>query len=138
MKNSVAVVTGASQGIGRSTAIRLAKDFSSVVLVARNAQELDETAAEVCKSGAEPLTIALDLSQVASPETVIKVVAFVVYYNEGRKVVYLDAPDCFHPEFRELKNLDLTDTVLCELCRRTAHAAKVKASMCAAGILDGL
>lgn len=72
MKNSVAVVTGASQGIGRSTAIRLAQDFSSVVLVARNAQELDETAAEVRKNGAEPLTIALDLSQATSPETVIK------------------------------------------------------------------
>ena len=72
MKNSVAVVTGASQGIGRSTAIRLARDFSSVVLVARNAQELDETAAEVRKNGAEPLTIALDLSQVVSPETVLK------------------------------------------------------------------
>jgi NAD(P)-dependent dehydrogenase (short-subunit alcohol dehydrogenase family) len=30
MNNSVAIVTGASQGIGRSTAIRLAKDFSSL------------------------------------------------------------------------------------------------------------
>jgi 3-oxoacyl-[acyl-carrier protein] reductase len=29
MKNSVAIVTGASQGIGRSTAIRLARDFSA-------------------------------------------------------------------------------------------------------------
>ena len=38
MKNSVAIVTGASQGIGRSTAIRLARDFSAVVLAARNAQ----------------------------------------------------------------------------------------------------
>jgi len=37
MKNSVAIVTGASQGIGRSTAIRLAQDFSVVVLAARNA-----------------------------------------------------------------------------------------------------
>jgi 3-oxoacyl-[acyl-carrier protein] reductase len=72
MKNSIAIVTGASQGIGRSAAIRLAKDFSAVVLVARNEQELDETAAEVRKSGAEPLAIALDLSQVASPETVVK------------------------------------------------------------------
>jgi 3-oxoacyl-[acyl-carrier protein] reductase len=72
MKNSIAIVTGASQGIGRSAAIRLAKDFSAVVLVARNEQELDETAAEVRKNGAEPLAIALDLSQVASPETVVK------------------------------------------------------------------
>jgi 3-oxoacyl-[acyl-carrier protein] reductase len=72
MKNSVAIVTGASQGIGRSTAIRLAQDFSAVVLVARNAQELDETASEVRKNGAEALTIALDLSQIPASETVVK------------------------------------------------------------------
>lgn len=30
--SSVAIVSGASQGIGRSTAIRLAKDFSAIVL----------------------------------------------------------------------------------------------------------
>lgn len=72
MNNSVAIVTGASQGIGRSTAIRLAQDFSAVVLVARNAQELEETAAQVRRSGAEPLTIALDLSQTSAPETIVK------------------------------------------------------------------
>jgi 3-oxoacyl-[acyl-carrier protein] reductase len=47
MKNPVAVVTGASQGIGRSTAIRLACDFSIVVLVARNAKGLEEVVAVV-------------------------------------------------------------------------------------------
>jgi 3-oxoacyl-[acyl-carrier protein] reductase len=72
MEKSIAIVTGASQGIGGSTAIRLAKDFSAVVLVARNAQELEETAAQVRQNGAEPLAIALDLSQVSAPETVVK------------------------------------------------------------------
>lgn len=72
MKNSVAIVTGASQGIGRSTAIRLAQDFSSVVLVARNQQELEETAAQVRQHGAEALIIALDLSETSAPEAVIK------------------------------------------------------------------
>ena len=72
MKDSVAIVTGASQGIGRSTAIRLAQDFSAVVLAARNGAELDEVATEVRKNGAEPLTIALDLSLPDSPETVVK------------------------------------------------------------------
>jgi 3-oxoacyl-[acyl-carrier protein] reductase len=72
MKNSVAVVTGASQGIGRSTAIRLARDFSAVVLVARNEHELADTATQIKQNGAEPLIIALDLSRVDAPETVVK------------------------------------------------------------------
>jgi len=72
MKNSVAIVSGASQGIGRSTAIRLARDFSSVVLVARNGGALDTVADEVRQNGCEPLPIALDLSQPGSPEIVIQ------------------------------------------------------------------
>jgi 3-oxoacyl-[acyl-carrier protein] reductase len=72
MKNSVAVVTGASQGIGRSTAIRLAKDFGVIVLVARSADALVEVSDEVRSAGAEPRSIALDLSRVESPEKVIE------------------------------------------------------------------
>jgi 3-oxoacyl-[acyl-carrier protein] reductase len=41
MSRSVAIVTGASQGIGQATAIRLARDFSSLVLVARNRANLE-------------------------------------------------------------------------------------------------
>jgi 3-oxoacyl-[acyl-carrier protein] reductase len=68
---SVAIVTGASQGIGRATAERLAKDFSAVVLAARNAEELQNTAAVVKSAGAEPLPCALDLRQ---PEAADKLV----------------------------------------------------------------
>jgi 3-oxoacyl-[acyl-carrier protein] reductase len=52
MTKSVAIVTGASQGIGRATAIRLAKDFSAITLVARDRKNLDETAAAVTAAGA--------------------------------------------------------------------------------------
>ena len=72
MKNSVAIVTGASQGIGRSTAIRLARDFSAVVLAARNEEALEKVAEAVKKIGAEPLSCALDLSEVEASERLIK------------------------------------------------------------------
>ena len=44
---SVAVVTGASQGIGRAAALRLALDFSAVVLVARDKENLETAASEI-------------------------------------------------------------------------------------------
>ncbi|MGO4722351.1 MULTISPECIES: SDR family oxidoreductase [unclassified Inquilinus] len=62
MTKSVAIVTGASQGIGRATAIRLARDFSAIVLVARNREKLEEVAALVQAAGAEPLVIDADLA----------------------------------------------------------------------------
>jgi 3-oxoacyl-[acyl-carrier protein] reductase len=71
MTNSVAIVTGASQGIGRATAVRLAKDFSKLVLVARNGANLKETAKLVQAAGAEPLVLDLDLSEAAAAETVV-------------------------------------------------------------------
>jgi 3-oxoacyl-[acyl-carrier protein] reductase len=71
MKEAVAIVTGASQGIGRATAMRLAKDFSGVVLAARNAEALREVAAEVKGSGAESLSAALDLRTKESAENLV-------------------------------------------------------------------
>jgi 3-oxoacyl-[acyl-carrier protein] reductase len=78
-------VTGASQGIGRSTAVRLARDFGSVVLVARNRTKLEETAAAVAAANATPLLIDLDLSERSSaiarygkPEEIAELIAFLV------------------------------------------------------------
>ena len=71
MPKSVAIVTGASQGIGYSTAVRLARDFSSIVLVARNRANLEETALAVKAAGAEPLIVALDLAELTAAQTVV-------------------------------------------------------------------
>ena len=68
---SVAIVTGASQGIGRATAIRLARDFSAITLAARDRRNLEAAAAAVRAAGAEPLVVELDLSAVTAPRQIV-------------------------------------------------------------------
>ena len=69
---SLAIITGASQGIGRATALRLARDFSAIVLVARDKDNLETTAAEVMSRGAEASASALDLRQPQSAKSIIE------------------------------------------------------------------
>jgi 3-oxoacyl-[acyl-carrier protein] reductase len=71
MSKSVAIVTGASSGIGRATAIRLAHDFSTVVLAARGTVALGEVAEQVRAQGAEPLAIDLDLMAPAAADSLV-------------------------------------------------------------------
>jgi short-subunit dehydrogenase len=69
--NSVAVITGASQGIGRATAVRLARDFSALVLVARNRANLENTAGLVRDTRVEVLVTDADLGEVPAAQAVV-------------------------------------------------------------------
>jgi 3-oxoacyl-[acyl-carrier protein] reductase len=71
---SVAVVTGASLGIGKATALRLARDFAAVLLVARDKENLEAVAKEVLSVGAETEILAADLREPQAAETVVKTV----------------------------------------------------------------
>ena len=71
MANAVAIITGASQGIGQSTAIRLARDFTALVLVARNRANLEQTAETVMTSGAKALIVDVDLAQPSAAQMVV-------------------------------------------------------------------
>src|SRR5215472_4451955 len=71
MSKSVATVTGASQGIGQATAVRLARAFSALVLVARNRANLEQTAEAVRAAGAEALITDVDLGQPSAARAVV-------------------------------------------------------------------
>jgi short-subunit dehydrogenase len=71
MSKSVAIVTGASQGIGRATALRLSRDFSALVLVARNRANLEETAEKVRAGGADALIIDADMALPEAAQSVV-------------------------------------------------------------------
>lgn len=72
MSHATAIVTGASQGIGRATALRLARDVDSLVLVARNREHLLETAKAVEAQGAKALVIDVDLADKSAAKQVVE------------------------------------------------------------------
>jgi 3-oxoacyl-[acyl-carrier protein] reductase len=71
MRKSVAIVTGASSGIGKATALRLARDFGAVVLAARDGEKLEAVGQQVKAVGAEPLVLELDLMAPIAAEAVV-------------------------------------------------------------------
>ena len=62
LKEKIALVTGASQGIGRATALALAQAGARVAVAARNGAKLAELAAEISAAGGEALAVPMDVA----------------------------------------------------------------------------
>lgn len=63
LTGKVALVTGASSGIGRASAIALAKQGATVVVAARRADKLDTLAKEIVAMGRESLPVMMDVTK---------------------------------------------------------------------------
>ena len=68
LESKVAIVTGASNGIGRAIAEMYAAEGAKTVLVARRAEVLEEVAAGIRKNGGEALPVPTDVTQEAAIE----------------------------------------------------------------------
>ncbi len=72
LENKIAIVTGASQGIGRDLAIGLAEAGAHVALVSRNQSALDEVASEIMALDRKALVIPRDLTDVSQIRAMVK------------------------------------------------------------------
>ena len=71
MNNKVALITGASSGIGRATAHAFAAKGASVVLAARRQEELDSLVAEIEAGGGKATAIKTDVSKANDVEQMV-------------------------------------------------------------------
>jgi short-subunit dehydrogenase len=63
IQNSIIIITGASSGIGATTARELARQGATVVLAARRAEQLDALAAAIERAGGQALAVPTDLAE---------------------------------------------------------------------------
>jgi 3-oxoacyl-[acyl-carrier protein] reductase len=74
LSGRVAFVTGASQGIGRACALKLATAGAAVAIVARNQEKLNELADEIISAGGKATACVLDVTDEGQIKTSIKTV----------------------------------------------------------------
>jgi NAD(P)-dependent dehydrogenase (short-subunit alcohol dehydrogenase family) len=106
MSTRTAVVTGASRGIGRGIAVRLAREGAHVVLSARDKAALDKAASEIRADGGSASTIPLDLRL---PETPAQLAEFAASETGRIDVVVNNAGATKRGEFEDLTDEDFAD-----------------------------
>ena len=106
LRGKVAVVTGASRGIGRAIALTLAARGSCVVLCARTPETLNEVVREVVAAGGEADAIALDLRASDAPS---QVVTFTLDRFKKLDIVINNAGATKRGEFLSLTDEDFLD-----------------------------
>jgi short-subunit dehydrogenase len=70
--NKVIIITGASSGIGKATALRLAREGMSLTLAARRRDELEQVAARVRAAGGQALVAPMDVTDHAAIHAMVQ------------------------------------------------------------------
>ncbi|WP_428680991.1 SDR family NAD(P)-dependent oxidoreductase [Reyranella sp.] len=112
MKNRVALVTGASRGLGRDMALALAEAGATVLCAGRTVKELDTTARAIDRKGGRAHVVTMDVTDEA--DVVAKVRAIVakhrridVLVNNAGIVHRQDIVDTATADFRKVIETDL-------------------------------
>jgi len=72
IENKVAIVTGASKGIGKAIATRFAREGASLVVASRSRDALEKVAHEIKSAGGEALVVTVDVRNADSTDELVK------------------------------------------------------------------
>jgi len=106
LEGKVAIITGGSRGIGRATALRLARDGARVVVCARGLEALEEVVKEIQSAGGVALAVAADLRIPSEPS---RVAALAAKTCGGIDIVVNNAGATKRGDFLQLSDDDWAD-----------------------------
>jgi NAD(P)-dependent dehydrogenase (short-subunit alcohol dehydrogenase family) len=114
LEGKVAVITGAGSGIGRATALRLARDGASIVVADWNEAGANETASLVEAAGGKAAAIRVDVTK---PADITKMLDFADATYGGFDILYNNAGvTTGQPAFPESPEAQWRRTVEIDLC----------------------
>ena len=93
LQGKIAVVTGASRGLGRRIAVRLGVEGATVAILARSAAGLEETRREISARGAHAFVVPVDIGK---PDSVKEAKA-AIEHDLGIPSVLVNAAGIFGP-----------------------------------------
>jgi len=106
LEGKIAIVTGASKGIGRAIALRLAQDGATMVITARTEGDLAKVASQIKSSGGRATHVAGDLRDPAVPAAIVRAA---IDAHGAIDVVVNNAGATKHGDFFALTETDWTD-----------------------------
>ncbi|MDO8673499.1 MAG: SDR family NAD(P)-dependent oxidoreductase, partial [Dehalococcoidia bacterium] len=119
LEDKVAIVTGASRGIGRAIALSLAEHGADLVLAARKASDLESVAAEVRNLGRKALAVPTDVAKVSDIVNLVKACSEtfgkidVLVNSAGISPIYKRADKVTEEEWDQITDINLKGTFFC-------------------------
>jgi 3-oxoacyl-[acyl-carrier protein] reductase len=133
LQGKVAIVTGASRGIGRAIALRLAKDGAAVVVnYAGSEPQAREVVAAIEKAGGQALAVRADVSKVAQvvrlfDATFERFGRLDILVNNAGVILYKPVSDVTEEEFDRLMGINVKGTFFAcqQAARRMADGGRI-------------
>ncbi|MFA5832981.1 MAG: SDR family NAD(P)-dependent oxidoreductase [Bacteroidota bacterium] len=118
LKDAVAVITGASKGIGRAIALLLSQQGVTVVLAARSSDLLSMTQKEITEAGGKSVSIPTDITSENSVqnlvfETLKRYGKIDILVNNAGVGIFSNVIDTKMEEYESMMNVNLKGVFLC-------------------------